>query len=260
MGKKYIIELEDKPFFKNGDFLYRVKGFNSLVFDMTGIGMLTPYTEPDLEKVRKEAYDKAYADAVYNCSEGCSHVEQVRQKAYKEGVEDGKRLCPAPEVCNDMAYQKGLSDGKNQDAKDFADMYDSGYSEGLKDAWEAARKLLFNKSSGGIGFNAKTIKEVFGVSDDFEVLRDYSAAEVIEKIRQYEQAQKELEQEQNEEKPIRAEDVMRQYLDTFCKRNFCTKCLLHTSEFTCGRGYHFLSKNPVSDEEVRRAYAKVVKE
>ena len=61
MGKKYIIELEDKPFHKgNGDFLYRVKGFNSLVFDMTGIGMLTPYTGPDFEQVRKEAYKDGY--------------------------------------------------------------------------------------------------------------------------------------------------------------------------------------------------------
>lgn len=57
MGDKYIIELEDKPFHKeDGDFLHRVKGFNSLVFDMTGISKLTPYTEPDLERVRKEGY------------------------------------------------------------------------------------------------------------------------------------------------------------------------------------------------------------
>jgi len=57
MRKKYIVEIEDKPFHKeDGDFLYRVKGFNSLVFDMTGIGKLTPYTEPDLEQVRKEGY------------------------------------------------------------------------------------------------------------------------------------------------------------------------------------------------------------
>lgn len=63
MGKKYIIELEDKPFYKgNGDFLYRVKGFNSLVFDMTGIGKLIPYTEPDLEQVRKEAYEQGRKD------------------------------------------------------------------------------------------------------------------------------------------------------------------------------------------------------
>ena len=67
MGKKYIIELEDKPFHKgNGDFLYRVKGFNSLVFDMTGVGKLTRYTEPDLEKVKKDYdafYEQGLADA-----------------------------------------------------------------------------------------------------------------------------------------------------------------------------------------------------
>ena len=32
----------------------------------------------------------------------------------------------------------------------------------------------------------------------------------------------------------------------------------NTPDFTCGRGYHFLSNNPVSDEEVRRAYAEVL--
>lgn len=231
MGKKYIIELEDKPFHKDGDFLCRVKGFNSLVFDMTGISKLTPYTEPNLEQIRQKAYDKAYADAVYNCSEGCSHVEQIRQKAYKEGVEDGKRLCPAPEVCNDMAYQKGLSD-----------------------AWDAARKIAhcalwddYRKDTGNLSVYTGA------------VLDYYTASEALEEIRAYEQAQKEKE-EQEEKDSVTTEEVMRQYLDTFCKRNFCTKCLLHTPDFTCGRGYHFLTKNPVSDEEVRRAYAKVVKE
>ena len=67
MGKKYIIELEDKPvcvfdedtqtfFF----FFHRVKGFNSLVFDQNGLDKLTPYTEPDMERVRKEAYRQGY--------------------------------------------------------------------------------------------------------------------------------------------------------------------------------------------------------
>ena len=160
-------------------------------------------------------------------------LEQVRQKAYKEGVEDGKRLCPAPEVCNDMAYQKGLSD-----------------------AWYAARKIVLDTGTGGIPLSK--LQQVFHKDLPSEIIGAFSASEAIEEIRAYEQAQKELEQEQNEEKPIRAEDVMRQYLDTFCKRNFCTKCLLHTPDFTCGRGYHFLTKNPVSDEEVRRAYATVL--
>ena len=57
MGKKYVIELEDKPlcvfdedaqtYFPR---LYRVKGFNSLVFDQTGLDKLTPledYKQPE---------------------------------------------------------------------------------------------------------------------------------------------------------------------------------------------------------------------
>ena len=224
MGKKYIIEI--------GRLERLYKAFVSAHGkpEITWLSPevdLTPYTEPDLEKVRKEAYDKAYADAVYNCSEGCSHVEQIRQKAYKEGVEDGKRLCPAPEVCNDMAYQKGLSD-----------------------AWDAARKIAHCALWDDYRTDSGKLSVYTG-----DVLDYYTASEAIEKIRKYEQ-----EKEEEQEKSIRSEDVMRQYLDTFCKRNFCTKCLLHTPDFTCGRGYHFLSKNPVSDEEVRRAYAKVVKE
>ena len=42
MGKKYIIEFEDKPF---GNGLYKAKGFNSLVFDQNGLDRLTPLEE-----------------------------------------------------------------------------------------------------------------------------------------------------------------------------------------------------------------------
>lgn len=43
MGKKYIIELEDAPFVDvNGNQLWRVKGFRSLVFDSEGLKRLTP--------------------------------------------------------------------------------------------------------------------------------------------------------------------------------------------------------------------------
>lgn len=64
--------------------------------------------------------------------------------------------------------------------------------------------------------------------------------------------------EQDAEKPICTEDVMRQYLNEFCTRSTCTNCVLYTPEFTCGRGFHF-SYNPVSDEEVRKAYFTVLK-
>ena len=74
MGAKYTIEVEDKPFellSKDGftsEKLYRVKGFNSLVFDWNGLNKLTPY--PDLEQVRKEAYEKGWKEAENHYEEG----------------------------------------------------------------------------------------------------------------------------------------------------------------------------------------------
>lgn len=57
---KYIIELEDVPFSKkDGDFLYRVKGFNSLVFDMNGLQKLERY---DKSAIIHEAYQRGYED------------------------------------------------------------------------------------------------------------------------------------------------------------------------------------------------------
>jgi hypothetical protein len=90
MGDKYIIELEDKPFHKeDGDFLYRVKGFKSLVFDMTGIGKLTPYTEPDLEQVRKEAYEEGYKTAKIQCGiQSEKDMREVGERHYQRGLAD----------------------------------------------------------------------------------------------------------------------------------------------------------------------------
>lgn len=128
------------------------------------------------------------------------------------------------------------------------------YQRGLSDAWNAARKLMLDTNHGGL--TNYEIEEIFGV-DEEQTLIDYSASEVIKEIWEYEQAQKEKE-EQEEKDSVTAEEVMRQYLDTFCKHNFCTECLLHTPDFTCGRGYHFLTHSRISDEEVRRAYAEVL--
>jgi len=47
MGDKYIIELEDTTFTNDRTKLYRVKGFNSLVFDETGLSKLKKYASTD---------------------------------------------------------------------------------------------------------------------------------------------------------------------------------------------------------------------
>lgn len=61
MKKKYIIDLN--PDCVEGEYLRipaRIAGEEQWLVTKAA---LTPYTEPDLEQVRKEAYDKGYADA-----------------------------------------------------------------------------------------------------------------------------------------------------------------------------------------------------
>lgn len=195
MEKKYIIELPENTHWIQ--WIMEGTKDHHPYMDYKQVEDLTPYTEPDLDAVRKESYDK------------------------------------------------GIHDGKNQDVNDFADMYDSGYNEGLKDAWEAARTL----------WNTPNRKENFGYTTFNSAITTLTAQEALEEIRQHEKAQ----EEQEKEASVTVEDVMRQYLDTFCKRQICSTCPLNISDFTCGRGYHFLSSQRVSGEEVRRAYAEVLR-
>ena len=199
MGRKYIIELEDENYHQYSDsepsdYLWKVKGFNALVFDEVGISKLTPYTEPDLEQIKKEVYEKGQKDLKESC------VPQ-----------------------DEEAYGIG---------------YHEGFQQGLGLAWEAARKI--QDAGGNLSW----------------WIHNTTASEAIEGIRAYEQAQKESE-EPKKEQSVTTEEVMRQYLDTFCHQKMCTRCPLNTPDFTCGRGYHFLT-NRISDEEVRRAYAEVL--
>lgn len=79
MGKKYVIELEDKAFSQSeaplteDEMLYRVKGFRSLVFDKNGLDKLTPLKDEIKEHqtdgyaragMLKEAYDRGYAQGL----------------------------------------------------------------------------------------------------------------------------------------------------------------------------------------------------
>lgn len=151
MGTKYIIEVEDKPFellSEDGftsEKLFRVKGFNSLVFDWNGLNMLTPYTEPDLERVKKEAYDKGYHDGYFVGDESWKDIVHEKEEEF---------------------YQKGLSD-----------------------AWEAARKILFNPDDGGM--SAIDVNEVFGESS-WTVMKDFSASEVVAKIKEFEDSKQKI--------------------------------------------------------------------
>ena len=128
--KKYIIEIPD-----NTAWIQWVKVSDKdghACFDFKDPEDLIPYTEPDLEQVRKEAYEEGYK----------------------------------------LGY------------------YSDGYQRGLKDAWDAARKIVLSREDGGL-FDYEERKAVFGCGN-YMVLKEFFVSEVIEKIRQYEQKQKEI--------------------------------------------------------------------
>jgi len=136
MGKKYIIELlDDCPSEFKGIIVFGLTPEGQISAEPIPVEDLTPYTEPDLDAIRNEAYDKAFEDA-----------EQV--------AESGKRAM----------YQKGL-----------------------KDAWEAVRKIY--------DISQEDRLEIFPEASTFvvaDICDRYSASECIEKIRQYEQKQEEI--------------------------------------------------------------------
>ena len=230
---KYIIELE------RGETAY--KTVNSNGKPMIQLLAPTPYTEPDMEKVREAAYmaglkdgqevtiesqqNNAFNDGYKKC---LKNFEQVRKEAYKNGYDA---------ACKDI---------------DIKSKTNAAYRKGLEDAWDAARKIIYMPEGDLLNIFTECYS---AVCTALQVLLKYDAAEAIEKIRQYEQEKEAPKKEQS----VTVEDVMRQYLDTFCKERSCSGCPLNTPDFTCGRGHHFLTTEPVSDEEVRRAYAKVLR-
>ena len=103
---KYIIEIEEKPlcvFDKDTQTyfprLWRVKGFNSLVFDEEGLSRL-------------EELNSDYING---------HFGDLQDTAYKKGLHDGESKCG---YCNE--YQRGLDDAWKAAKKIFGYEIDGG--------------------------------------------------------------------------------------------------------------------------------------
>ena len=159
----YIIHFDDKPWEDLDDELYyrcfEIPWFSTT---KTTISRLTPYTE-----------DSAYA---HGYTEAESKYRKIRDELEKQ------------------AYQRGYEGAYDTAYADAEEIYESGkramYQKGLKDAWEAARKICLEEDDGGMQISV--IKDIFNVSYYRDALRDYSASECIEKIRAYEQDKEEI--------------------------------------------------------------------
>lgn len=87
MGKKYIIELlDDCPSEFKGIMVFGLTQEEQISVELIPEESLKPYTEPDLEQVRKEAYEKGYENGFVA---GHLKAEKSGQSFYKGGYQRG---------------------------------------------------------------------------------------------------------------------------------------------------------------------------
>ena len=87
MGKKYIIELPENTHWIQ----WIIEGTKDHhpYMDFKQVEYLTPYTEPDIEQVGKEAYDKGYHNGNSACYETAKDLmEKKKIEAYQRGLTD----------------------------------------------------------------------------------------------------------------------------------------------------------------------------
>ena len=99
----------------------------------------------------------------------------------------------------EQAYHRGFKAGREDRQEWEKGQADRLIEKGMNMAWEAAKKIL-----NACGINNTFLDEIFGVHAVFDIINTYSASEVIEKIKAYEEKQK-----QNDE--IRVGDEIQFY-------------------------------------------------
>ena len=82
--KKYIIELEEDQYTIR---LLKIK--NGEKWPQCDFVAVTPYTEPDLEQVREEAYEDGYKTAKVQCNiQAEKDLREVGERHYQKGLSD----------------------------------------------------------------------------------------------------------------------------------------------------------------------------
>ena len=152
VGDKFVIEIGHGTVDPLYGAKYFIKGFSTLVFDDYGLDCLEQVNGgPTL----RDAYDEGF----------------------ERGLEVGRN-------------EKDCKARMDADAKANAD-YNAGYEDGLRDAWECARKIVLLKDDGGI--STRDYKEALGTQKfEYEIFRDMPVSEVLPKLKEYEAKQNEI--------------------------------------------------------------------
>ena len=159
VGDKYVVEIAEVIGRNGGKQIAMIKGFNTLVFDKSGLEKLEPY-----ELAEDTAYQKGYND--------CERVmDRKTTEVYNKGYEDGKNAV--------------INESEKITSKDIADAHD----KGLNEAWNLVRRIESIPDKGGL--TNKQIEEVFGrYRTSFSLYNEFSAKEAIDRYRQWEDKQK----------------------------------------------------------------------
>jgi hypothetical protein len=106
------------------------------------------------------------------------------------GVDDGtldgikRQILDCINSAYDKGYKNGLKDGNINDGT-FAVKVKEAYDNGLNDAEKAVRRLVVSIAAGGLTPGEKQM--IFGLSQDYVILTNFSMPEIIEKIREHDE-------------------------------------------------------------------------
>ena len=82
------------------------------------------------------------------------------------------------------AFNDGYFNGVDVASAEFRVEIEKTYDAGLNTAWEYARKIILDVTSGGLDY--ETLNNIFGTGIGGKIFKNNTASEAIEKIRKYE--------------------------------------------------------------------------
>lgn len=111
-------------------------------------------------------------------------IQQAYNRGYKVGKEEGRK--------------DGYEDWKNSVFNDVTIDAKSFIEQGRDEAWEAVKKLYLSEDFGGLPVDV--VRKIFGIECEWlsDIFKKYSASEVIDKLRKYEEQTKEEDEKNNE--------------------------------------------------------------
>lgn len=114
-------------------------------------------------------------------------VDEAYQRGYKAYMQENDFDSPCTSC---EAYKRGLEDGKKSHGGLLADASSAEYQRRLDDTWAAAKKVVLCADEGGLSI--EELNEIFDCCTIQQVFRKYTVSEVIEKLKAYEEKQKEI--------------------------------------------------------------------